>query len=61
MILLVQQRTVLSCMCFVKSYQSPIFHRSTREVCDGNAIIFGQRVADAEEVLVERNGFDADI
>ena len=45
----------------VISYQSPVLHGPALEVRDGNAVVLGQRVADVEVVLVERDGLDAGI
>jgi hypothetical protein len=40
-------------------YQSPVLHGTALEVWDGDAVILGQGVADAEVVLVERDGTGA--
>ena len=41
------------------SHQTPVFHGTTLEICNGDGVVLGQRVTDAEVVLVERDGFDA--
>ncbi len=40
-------------------YQAPVLHGTALEVWDGDTVVLGQGVADAEVVLVERDGTGA--